>query len=279
MTTDSLTIGTAGIPVLGSEATTLLTRLDGVFSAWAAQVDASPMIAPALLPVDRLAALDYYQNFPHQAMVSSSLRLDGPDGDYQPSAGGFQAEALEPATLALPAAACYGVYLHLAGQALTSSMRVTVLGRCFRKEESYEELRRLLGFHMREVVAIGERDFAEEHLREFTERITTFAAKLDLPLTREAATDPFFDRGGSRAVLAKLAPVKYEFLYEGLAIASVNTHRNFFGERCDITLAESGTPVFTSCVAFGLERWLSALTLRHGDWEAAAQAIDAAGQA
>jgi hypothetical protein len=277
MTAFSPSISASGIPALGSEATTLLTQLDGVFSAAAAQVGAVPMITPPLLPVDRLAGLDYYQNFPHQAMVATSLLLDGPDKDYQPSADSFPTQALEPARLALPAAACYGVYLHLAGQSLESSMRVTVMGRCFRKEENYEELRRLLGFHMREVVAIGEQEFAEDHLREFTERLTAYAAKLDLPLTREAAADPFFDKGGSRALLAKLAPVKYEFIYEGLAIASVNTHRNFFGERCDITLDRSGAPVFTSCVAFGLERWLSALTQRHGSWEAATHAVIAAG--
>lgn len=277
MTAFSPAVSATGIPVLGSEATTLLTLLDGVFSAAAAQVGAVPMITPPLLPVDRLADLDYYQNFPHQAMVATSLLLDGVDKDYQPSAGGFQAQTLQPARLALPAAACYGVYLHFAGQSLETSMRVTVVGRCFRKEESYEELRRLLGFHMREVVALGEQEFAEEHLREFTERLTAYATKLDLPLTCEPATDPFFDKGGSRALLAKLAPVKHEFIYQGLAVASVNTHRNFFGERCDITLARSGTPVFTSCVAFGLERWLSALTQRHGSWEAATDAVIAAG--
>jgi hypothetical protein len=59
--------------------------------------------------------------------------------------------------------------------------------------------------------------------------------------------------------MQKLFPTKEEFLYDGkLAIASVNFHRNFFGERCDIRLPD-GSAAFTGCVAFGLERWLSAL--------------------
>lgn len=156
---------------------------------------------------------------------------------------------------------------------------MTVLGRCFRKETEYHDLRRLLGFHMREVVAIGSQDHTEQHLRTFTEKITAFAAALDLPLRKEAATDPFYDRGGARLLLQQLSPVKYEFLYEDLAIGSVNVHRNFFGERCGITVGDTGQAAFTSCAAFGLERWLSALTRRHGSWEAATEAVRQAGSA
>jgi hypothetical protein len=39
-----------------------------------------------------------------------------------------------------------------------------------------------------------------------------------------------------------------------IAIASLNLHRNFFGER--LSIAFDGQPAFTSCVGFGLERWL-----------------------
>lgn len=264
-----------GVAALGPEATTLLNRLDRIFESWGHQAGAAGMIMPPLLPVARLAELDYYRNFPHQAMVVAPLQLDGTDRNYQPSADGFVAESLEPAQLALPSAACYGIYLHLAGQQLAAPMRVTVLGRCFRREDHYEDLRRLLGFHMREVVAIGTREYVADHLREFTTRLQDFARELGLPLTRETATDPFYDRGGSRAVLAQLSPVKHEFLYQDLAIASTNIHRNFFGERCDITLADGGGPVFTGCIAFGLERWVSALTRRFDGWAEVSAALDA----
>ncbi|WP_225098622.1 hypothetical protein [Streptomyces sp. CoH27] len=265
-----------GLAALGPQATTLLNRLDRVFESWALDAAAEPMVTAPLLPVARLAELDFYRNFPHQAMVAAPLRLHGPDAGHDPGDGAFSADALEPARLALPSAACYGVYLHLAGQALPEPRRITVLGRCFRREDHYEDLRRLLGFHMREIVALGPLPHADEHLRHFTGRIEEFAARLGLPLRKEAATDPFYDRGGSRALLQQLAPVKHEFLYEDLAIASVNVHRNFFGDRLGITLAGTGEPVFTSCVAFGLERWLSALTRHFGDWERASAAVERA---
>jgi hypothetical protein len=58
--------------------------------------------------------------------------------------------------------------------------------------------------------------------------------------------------------------------------ASVNTHRTFFGERCSRSLP-SGGPVSTSCVGFGIERWLHALAVHvDGDWNQAQGAVEKA---
>ncbi|WP_441249372.1 hypothetical protein [Kitasatospora sp. McL0602] len=268
------TIERNGLSALGPEATALLRLLDDTFAGWGIDAGALSMTMPPVLPAAELKKLDYYDNFPHQAILAAPLDLAARESaPFDEEAGAFPHQALEPAALGLPSAACYGIYLHHAGTQLAADTLVTVVGRCFRKETHYENLRRLLGFHMREIVAMGSREHVEEHLRRSTEKITAFAEALELPLRKEAATDPFYDRGGARLLLQQLSPVKHEFLYEDLAIASVNVHRNFFGERCDITMAETGDPIFTSCVAFGLERWLSALTRRHGSWEAATSAV------
>ncbi|WP_030611055.1 seryl-tRNA synthetase [Streptomyces sclerotialus] len=265
----------AGLPTLGPEGTALLRLLDDTFESWGHAAGAGSMTAPPLLPTQDLARLDYYENFPHQAVVVSPLNLDSAQGGSGlcQETGCFPCDALQPASLGLPSASCYGVYLSHEGRQLAADTLVTVVGWCFRKEERYEGLRRQLGFRMREIVALGGQEHAEQHLTTFGDRITAFAEALDLPLRKEAACDPFYDKGSSKAVLQRLVPVKHEFLFEDLAIASVNTHRNFFGDRCDITLADGGGPAFTSCVAFGLERWLSALTRRYGDWDAAADAV------
>lgn len=262
-----------GLQVLSTGETALLRALDSVFEGWGIEVGAASMIMPALLPVESLARLDFYENFPHHALVVSPLDLDRRGSGYGPAVPAFDTEQLCPAELGLPSAACFAVYLHLAGQQLPDGATVTVLGRCFRREERYEGLRRLLGFHMREVVALGSSAFVQAHLQRFSDRIAAFTAALDLQVRKDVATDPFYDRGGQRALLQKLAPVKHEFLVDDLAIASVNVHRNFFGERCSISLADTGAPVFTSCVAFGLERWLSVLRERFGDWPAAVDAV------
>jgi len=186
--------------------------------------------------------------------------------------------ALEPAALGLPSAACFAVYLHHRGGRVPDHTTVTVLGRCFRREERYDGLRRLLGFHMREIVALGSRDFVTEHLRAYGDRTAEFASALGLPGRLEAATDPFYDAGGQRALLQRLSPVKHEYVVDDLAIASLNVHRNFFGERCDIRLRGTGAPVFTGCVAFGLERWMSVLRTRYGDDLTAADAVRGAAE-
>jgi hypothetical protein len=57
----------------------------------------------------------------------------------------------------------------------------------------------------------------------------------------------------------------------------VNTHRNFFGKRCDIRLRTGDGHAYTSCVAFGLERWLAVLAdVYDGDPAAARAAVAAA---
>lgn len=129
---------------------------------------------------------------------------------------------------------------------------------------------------MREIVALGSFDHTQEVLARFTGRIQAFAAALGIELGREAVYDPFFQNDSGRALMQKLSPVKYEFQYGDLAIASVNTHRNFFGERCSIRL-DSGEHAYTSCVAFGLERWLAVLTEHFdADLDAALGAVRAA---
>ncbi|WP_308249673.1 hypothetical protein [Sphaerisporangium fuscum] len=268
-----------GVQALSPGATALLKTLDALFEGWGTDAGAASMIMQPLLPVESLARLDFYDNFPHQALLAAPLDLAKRDGTPGARPSSFAPEALEPAVLGLPSAACFAVYLYHEGRQVADGTTVTVLGRCFRREEYYEGLSRLLGFHMREIVALGSREFVQAHLRRFGDRITAFSEALGLPLRKEAATDPFYDRGGQRALLQKLSPVKHEFLAGDLAIASLNVHRNFFGERCDIRLEGTGEPVYTSCAAFGLERWLTVLHERYGSWEAAVEAVWAAGEA
>jgi seryl-tRNA synthetase len=248
-----------GLAILNPEQSALLRELDRVFTSWAFDTGAGEIIPPPVYPVDDLAGLDVYQNFPHLA------------------SGSFATSALRPARLGLSSATCYGAYLYFRDAAVAANTTVTLVNRCFRNEERYQGLRRLLSFQMREIVALGSYEHTQQHLAAFTAKIQDFARAVSLDLHLEAASDPFFQAGGARALLAKLSPVKYEFQAGTLAIASVNTHRNFFGERCGIRVAGTDETAFTSCVAFGLERWVSALTEAHdGDTAAALDRVRAA---
>ncbi|HTZ44505.1 MAG TPA: hypothetical protein VMB79_11650 [Jatrophihabitans sp.] len=255
--------------VLGPDELALRAELDRVFAGWGIEAGAAPMAYPTLLPVDQLTALDYWDNFPHLALLATGAAPESYGQLTAASAGGFAPGLLAPAEYALPSAACYAAYLHLGDSVVPAAHKVTTVATCFRRESHFEGLRRLLSFTMREIVCVGEREQALAHLDAFKARLAGFAERLGLPLSIEVASDPFFDPDASRSLMAQLFPVKQEFVCrternpDGLAIASVNFHRNFFAERCRIT-TEDGELAFTSCVAFGLERWLSALTSQFG---------------
>ncbi|ARQ68475.1 hypothetical protein [Streptomyces marincola] len=264
-----------GLVILGPGPTALLQELERTFTGWGLDAGAAQIAPPPVFPVAELERFDVYDNFPHLNLVAGPLDLT--DGTGPPTAGGFDNDRLSQARWGLPHATCYGAYLFHAGTEVPGDTLVTLVNRCFRNEEHYDGLRRLLSFQMREIVALGSFAHTQRVIAEFTERIQRFAEALDLKLDRVAASDPFFQQDGGRALLQRLSPVKHEFVSGDLAIASVNTHRNFFGERCDIRLAGSGEHASTGCVAFGLERWLSVLLDQHGDdADRAAQAVRAA---
>ncbi|AEH09966.1 MULTISPECIES: tRNA synthetase class II (G H P and S) [Protofrankia] len=268
-----------GLACLGGAATSLLRTLDDVFAGWGTARGAEPMTLPPLLPAAALRELDYFHNFPHLGSVVSGIRPDRLDHYGAGKAVvPIPAQDLSDATYLLPSATCYAGFLHFTGTELAGpATLVTMVSRCFRNEEHYDGLRRLWGFTMREIVCLGSREAVQAHLDNHHQEIAAFAACLGIELRRVPATDPFFQKDGSRAVMQLLAPVKEEYASrDGTAVASFNHHRNFFGERCAIRYA--GRPAFTGCVAFGLERWLHVLDERFdGDLVAARDAVLKAG--
>jgi hypothetical protein len=123
---------------------------------------------------------------------------------------------------------------------------------------------------MREVVCIGTAADVELFMDQAGKVAERLTRRLRLEVEWQAATDPFFDpTGDPRFLMQKLAPIKRELVFEGhLAIASVNFHRDFFGEKFGIRV--DGEPAFSGCLAFGIERWIYALLAQHGpraeDW-------------
>ncbi|MFI9644300.1 aminoacyl--tRNA ligase-related protein [Micromonospora sp. NPDC051925] len=259
-----------GLVVLEPQRAALLLALDDLFTDLAAEVGAPAVVGPPLLPAEGLARLDYFRNFPHLGVTAARF----PDDAVEALASGAPVakQPVRPTGYLLPSATCYGLLLSLAGQDVGPGLRLTAIGRCFRNEEHYDGLRRLWGFHMREVVYFGTAEGAREHLARSKEFIETLAGRLGIELSYQPANDPFFDKSGSRAKLMALDPVKHEFVAtDGTAVASVNRHRNFFGERLGIT--GEGAVAHSSCTAFGVERWVHAMVLAHGTPEEALRQV------
>ncbi|WFE47857.1 aminoacyl--tRNA ligase-related protein [Verrucosispora sp. WMMD1129] len=255
-----------GLIVLDPDQARLFHLLDGLFVGVAERFGAAPVVGPPLLPAADLVRLDYFRNFPHLGVLAARLT---PEATAE-AAAGADPTALDtvPTGYLLPSATCYGLLTAMTGVRLDAPVRLSATGRCFRNEERFEGLRRLWGFHMREILFVGDQDGAAGHLNVSREMILDLANRLGVPVTVEAANDPFYDRTGSRARLAMLDPVKHEFVtVDGTAIASVNRHRNFFGERLDIRLGADNA--YSSCTAFGVERWIHAMVCAHGSVRAA----------
>lgn len=254
-----------GLVTLGPRFVAMMRKLDDRIRGWAAEIGAEERQYPPLVRVADLDKLDYFVSFPHLGLAVSPIALDARAHVHeQTSDGAIPPTCLCDSHLMLPSAACYPVYLGLGGTDLDAPKHITTLARCFRNEDYFDGLRRLLGFTMREIVCVGGADDVKHFLQGFRARVVEFAESLGLKLAIETATDPFFKKDSAKAIMQTLFPVKEEFVFDGdLAIASVNFHRNFFGERCDISY--DGKPAFTGCVAFGLERWLHALSTVHGE--------------
>lgn len=266
MTTPTFFNVTNGLTTFGPEIVRLIDALEGKFLSWATAFDAEAMIYPPLMRVKDLDNFDYFQNFPHLALMTSHIHHDqlSEYANGTESVSSVCQEHLTDVEYALPSAACYNIYLHLSDTTIDQPKYITTVAQCFRNEKKYSGLARLWGFKMREIVCIGDADTVHQFLGEMKEIIQSFVSQIKLPLELEVATDPFYDGRGRRALMQKLSPVKFEFVYGGsVAIASANFHRNFFGEKCDLRTAD-GAFAFSGCVAFGVERWIHAL-MEHFD--------------
>jgi hypothetical protein len=255
----------------------LFRRLDAVFAELGAPEGAVEAQYPTMIEAEHLARLDYFRSFPHLCTFACNL-----DRDADHLAGfarnpELSTMTLAPVTHVLTPAACYHVYVELAGRALPGFQCVTTRATCFRREAHYAPLERQWSFGMRELVGLGTAEEVKAFLERGRARVEALTAAWGIDVAWTAATDPFFDASRNPRFLAqKLDPVKTEMVLvrpgpergrtnddrSDLAIGSINYHRNFFGDTFGITRA--GEAVFSGCIAFGLERWIKAVLEVHG---------------
>ncbi|MES2936951.1 MAG: hypothetical protein V4864_04670 [Pseudomonadota bacterium] len=217
----------------------------------------------SLLSVEELDALGYARNFPHLTCLMCAVD----EGDRKLFSVGEKAlsHAYSPSStsMSLLPATCYKVYLDLKGQALSAPRVVGCIARCFRHEDKPLDHYRGFNFTMKEYVCLGSADDAKHHIDKGSALVDRLMQALDIPFGYEVASDPFFDMSGAVATFAQIQPTKREVVFDGHAVASLNYHRNYFGRKFDISLDD--TAIHSSCVAFGLERWIAMLRERFGD--------------
>jgi hypothetical protein len=122
---------------------------------------------------------------------------------------------------------------------------------------------------MREIVCIGTESDVKAFLDRCVRRVSALERELRLECELATASDPFFaPTARGQAALQRIKGLKHELEFRfsdtrPLAIASFNDHETFFGEAFGISSVD-GTPAWSGCVAFGIERWLLAILCTHG---------------
>jgi hypothetical protein len=257
-----------GTVVVTGPALVWLHRLDAAVvtaaQAWGAQEHHFPPVVQAA----DLERVDYFRSFPHLMTVPVSLppdeaaierftaRCGRPSGTVPIQEHASVGHALLPA-------ACYQVYPLLGSSRLEGRALITTKAVCFRRESHFVPLRRQWAFTMREMVCVGTEDEVTDLLDRGRALVAVLCERLDLRRDWADATDPFFQpTKQGRYLYQRLNPVKHEAVVDDLAIASVNRHHEHFGDAFAIT--RGGQAAQSGCVAFGLERWLSVVSVRWG---------------
>jgi acyl carrier protein/seryl-tRNA synthetase len=212
---------------------------------------------PTLIHRHLLEQAEYPQAFPHLLMGACSCQ------DPQVTNKSlFEAPNLRSPDWYLSPAVCYHVYAERADQRLSRPQIVTARGHCYRHEAEFQEGRRQLEFEMREIVFIGPASWIEEQFPPMVSKINDLVSSHHLETKWVNAEDPFFlPTAKGKALMQRLMETKKELVWgetKPLALASINRHQTFFGEKFNLRLPDD-TFAHTACVAFGLDRWKTAI--------------------
>ena len=262
-----------GVVGLRGPVVLLLSEIEGALADLARAETPNEWRAPNGVSFRTLERAQYFASFPQWLTAASHLSGDATvlEGIASATSPGAAARSsLAPPDVALPPAVCYNTYAALADSVVESPTLMTAQSTCWRHEaDRISALERGWAFTMREIVCLGSERDVKDFLDRAAARVAALERALGLDADLEAASDPFFaPTARGRAALQRIKGLKQELVFRfddgrPLAIASFNDHERFFGEAFGISLPD-GTPAWTGCVAFGLERWLLAVLATYG---------------
>lgn len=242
-------------PVRSGSDCAAFDRIDAYVTNIASSFNAYEMQYPALIDRAVLDRAEYPEAFPH-LLMSACRRHD--HHDDMPARDGAAAPDHTLTGWCLSPAVCYHTYAQLASSTLDRQAVFTARGRCFRLEHETAPGIRQIEFEMREIVFLGSRASVEASVEHASQMLEALARDVGLRGEWQVAEDPFFlPRAAGKALMQRLMQTKLEYQSldaSRLALASVNRHGSFFGQRFDIT-STGGRPVHTACLAVGLDRW------------------------
>jgi hypothetical protein len=242
---------------------------------------------PTMLSMAAIDRAHYFDSFPQHVTFAPHLREDVDElsriSATPKHEGDFPfLQYLAPPRHVLSPAVCFHAYQRLADKPLAGDTCITARGRCFRYEsKNFRGLERVWDFTLREIIFIGGKDWVDQQRERGAVETRRLVEKLGLTASLETANDPFFiNNFVARKFFQRMTRTKYELQmalpHEGrsIAAASFNLHNDFLGQSFAIGL--DGGSAFTSCIGYGIERWVYVMYAQLGPqlarWPAATRA-------
>ncbi|WEG19160.1 hypothetical protein PQ478_21635 (plasmid) [Alkalihalophilus pseudofirmus] len=250
----------------------LLGKIDNELLKIARKYEAQIREYPIFLNADNMDINQYHLNFPQNVFGVGSVahnhetiiqyKQDAAIGDH--SSLMFNGQFLRPCL-------CYHSYEELQGDRITSPKIFTSQGQCFRHEVDWKKDNfRKSEFSMREIVFIGEEDWVCQTRDLIMKDVWSLFDSIGLIGKIVTATDPFFfsDDLKTKAAYQLMSKAKYELVVvttEGKesSIASFNYCEDVLCDKYEIKDMNQ-KPLYSGCIAFGLDRWKEAITDKYG---------------
>lgn len=269
-----------GLATLGEPMISMIRSIDEqVMSLVRSCFPVKEYVYPTLIPTEVVARCGYFDSFPHFMMFVTRLHADtdtyeefrkvSADADARSR---WILDRSDNVANCLPPTMCFHTYNQYRGSRLAADelLVVTSRGKAFRFESRYASgLDRLWDFTIREIVFFGSREATLTARRTLLDRTRELVRQLGLAGRCEVANDPFFSAPGRPGRLSSqvIRESKYELRFpigdRSLAAASFNYADTFFTSRFDLAF-EDGSPTYSGCVGFGLERLAYAVACQHG---------------
>jgi seryl-tRNA synthetase len=235
--------------------------------------------APTLIPTNVLAQCDYLSSYPHNLTYACHLPEDPTiiedfrtrHLDRSALVARDVAEMVPP-EMCLSPAACYHVYYANRDSVLPAAGKTYgLVAKCFRYEaQNLLDLRRLWDFTMREVVWLGSSRQVLAERERAIQLVRAFLEEHQLAAEIRTASDPFFiaSDAGAKTFFQLAWDTKFEVSMvlpddARLAVGSFNFNTDYLGKAFNVRL-ETGEPMFSACVGFGIERWVYGFLAQHG---------------
>lgn len=168
--------------------------------------------------------------------------------------------------------ACFHTYIEYQNQTLDKNSVITFKQNVFRNEGrlNYKEKGRLMDYHVREIVFIGDEKFVEKQRLQLMKDSEVFMKEHQLEGDISLATDSFvLPKMQMYKTIQKIDKTKYEMHLnvekdKNISVASFNLHGKAFTDPFNISVKDTDT--VTGCVGFGLQRWVIAFVCQYG-WD------------